>query len=257
MASMSIRKNYTEMEMISKSISCAGTNLDIYDGPVGITVSGGADSAILLYHLMKECHYLTNHSEDTIHIFSLGNNDKRRVNISVAIQVVEKCIQLTGNTNIEHHINYCKTQTGDSLYAMPKQFTEEKRVKIVYSGLTANPPKEVLDTFKLTTLELDDRDPNVKRDVLSLDDTKYSPWANIDKKKIASMYKEEKLIEKLFPITRSCEYDPTHHYFRDDVKDPDNGHCGQCWWCEEREWAFGQAMITMYLRDYNENNSIN
>ena len=39
--------------MISKSISCAGTNLDIYDGPVGIMVSGGVDSAILLYHLMK------------------------------------------------------------------------------------------------------------------------------------------------------------------------------------------------------------
>jgi len=217
---------------VSKSIDCSGTNLDIYDGPVGINLSGGADSAILLYYLMK-------HSKDKIHIFSLGNNDKRRVNISVATEVVEKCIQLTGNINIAHHINYCETQTGDTVYVTPKQFTEEKRVKIVYSGLTANPPKEVLDTFKLKSLELDDRAPNVNRDVLSLDDTKYSPWANIDKRKIASMYKEENLIEKLFPITRSCEYDPTHHYFRDDVKDPGAGHCGECWWCEERYWAFG------------------
>ena len=216
-----------------KKIDCCGTNLDIYDGPVGIMVSGGADSAILLYHLMK-------HSKDKIHIFSLGNNDKRRLNLSVATQVVEKCIQLTGNINIEHHINYCETQTLNSLLVMPKQFIEEKRIKIVYNGVTANPPKKVLDTFKLKSLELDNRDPNVERDVLSFDDIWYSPWTNIDKKIIASMYKEENLIETLFSITRSCAYDPTHHYFIENVKDPGYGHCGECWWCEEREWAFGR-----------------
>ena len=215
-----------------KKIDCCGTNLDIYDGPVGIMVSGGADSAILLYHLMK-------HSKDKIHIFSLGNNDKRRLNLSIATQVVEKCIQLTGNINIEHHINYCETQTLNSLLVMPKQFIEEKRIKIVYNGVTANPPKKVLDTFKLKSLELD-RDPNVERDVLSVDDIWYSPWTNIDKKIIASMFKEENLIETLFSITRSCAYDPTHHYFIENVKDPGYGHCGECWWCEEREWAFGR-----------------
>jgi len=236
-----------------KKIDCCGTNLDIYDGPVGIMVSGGADSAILLYHLMK-------HSKDKIHIFSLGNNDKRRLNLSIATQVVEKCIQLTGNINIEHHINYCETQTLNSLLVMPKQFIEEKRIKIVYNGVTANPPKKVLDTFKRESLELDNRDPNVERDVLSsyqlslvfdrdpnderdvlsVDDIWYSPWTNIDKKIIASMYKEENLIETLFSITRSCAYDPTHPYFIENVKDPGYGHCGECWWCEERYWAFGR-----------------
>ncbi len=215
-----------------KKIDCCGTNLDIYDGPVGIMVSGGADSAILLYHLMK-------HSKDKIHIFSLGNNDKRRLNLSIATQVVEKCIQLTGNINIEHHINYCETQTLNSLLVMPKQFIEEKRIKIVYNGVTANPPKKVLDTFKLKSLEID-RDPNVERDVFTSDGLWYSPWTNIDKKIIASMFKEENLIETLFSITRSCAYDPTHHYFIENVKDPGYGHCGGCWWCEEREWAFGR-----------------
>ena len=218
---------------VRKSIDCSGTNLDIYDGPVGIMVSGGADSAILLYHLMK-------HSKDKIHIFSLGNNDKRRLNLSVATQVVEKCIQLTGNINIEHHINYCETQTLNSLLVMPKQFIEEKRIKIVYGGVTSIPPKKVLDTFKLRSLELDNRDPNVERDVLSSDGIWYAPWTNIDKKIIASMFKEENLIETLFSITRSCAYDPTHHYFIENVKDPGYGHCGECWWCEEREWAFGR-----------------
>ena len=34
---------------IVKKINCAGTNLNIYDVPVGVMISGGADSAILLY----------------------------------------------------------------------------------------------------------------------------------------------------------------------------------------------------------------
>ena len=42
-------------------------SLKIYDGPIGIMVSGGVDSAILLYYLMK-------HTKDTIHIYTTGSN---------------------------------------------------------------------------------------------------------------------------------------------------------------------------------------
>ncbi len=217
---------------ILKSISCAGTNLNIYNN-VGIMVSGGVDSAILLYYLMK-------HSKDKIHIFSYNsprfNVTNLRVNISVAIQVVETCIKLTDNTNIEHHISYC-----DNLYDMPEQFIEEKRIKIVYSGVTSIPPKKVTDTFKLPSLEHHNRDSNVKRDVLkNLSLGKYySPYTNIDKKIIASMYKEENLIKKLYTMTRSCAYEPkSKHNFFENIKDPGLGHCGVCWWCEERNWAF-------------------
>ena len=61
----------------------------------------------------------------------------------------------------------------------------------------------------------------------------YEPFKNIDKKFIAHIYKEYGLIDTLYPLTRSCE-----------STDPDNcddykGHCGNCWWCLERKWAFG------------------
>jgi len=217
---------------VSKSIDCAGTNLDIYDEPVGINLSGGADSAILLYHLMK-------HSKDTIHIFSIGINEKLRVTIPVAKQVIEACIRLTGNTNVDHHISI--SDNLDGLWDMPTEFIEEKRVKVVYSGVTSIPPKKVIDTFKLESQELVNRDPNVERDVLRFGNAIYSPWTNIDKKAIASMYKKENLIETLFSITRSCEYEPlaTHNIY-ENIKDPGTGHCGICWWCEERYWAFGR-----------------
>ena len=35
----------------------------------------------------------------------------------------------------------------------------------------------------------------------------------------------------LFPVTRSCELKGKLEYY---------GHCGKCWWCEERQWGFDQ-----------------
>ena len=222
------------MMAVNKSIDCAGTNLDIYDGPVGILVSGGADSAILLYYLMK-------HTTDKIHIFTVAPNKKLRISAAIAPIVVEACIKLTGNTNIEHHTSYCEVISIDNLWRIPTQFIEEKRVRVVYDGTTALPPKIVTDMFAQISLEHDNRDPTVEHEMFSDDGAFYSPYINVDKKVITSMYEEEKVIETLFAITRSCAYDPfATHGIYENIKDPGTGHCGECWWCEEREWAFGR-----------------
>ena len=91
------------------NITVANTTLNIYPGPIGISCSGGCDSSLLLYLLMK-------HSSDKLHIFTTGNNDRNRYNVIVANNIIEKCIQLTGNSNIEHHSSYCKTQTPENLW---------------------------------------------------------------------------------------------------------------------------------------------
>jgi 7-cyano-7-deazaguanine synthase in queuosine biosynthesis len=214
--------------MISKFISCSGNELAIYDEPVGIMVSGGVDSAILLYYLMK-------HSTSTIHIYTEGSNHKFRRNTIIAPQVVEKCIQLTDNINVIHHINYNKASTWNSLYDNPKSAVDSGLVKIVYEGVTMNPPDDIAKKF---TPELESgigRDGSIG--VFHSDNKFYMPWANTDKRGIAQMYREENLMDSLFSVTRSCEYDPTCDYF-DEIKDPQLGHCGECWWCKEREWGF-------------------
>ena len=43
-----------------------------------------------------------------------------------------------------------------------------------------------------------------------------------------------KLLSEVFEI----ELDPNSESFFDDIKNPGLGHCGECWWCKEREWAF-------------------
>ena len=243
---------------IVKSIDCVGTNLDIYDGPVGIMVSGGVDSAILLYYLMK-------YSLNTIHIYTTGSNKKFRRNSIIAPRVVEKCIQLTGNNNVVHHIHYDESATDNSMCIAPQKDIDNSLINIVYDGTTMNPPYDIAINL-VATVSKTNSDGTVSQHTVSPDmsrsdtgdnvmwyndDKFYMPWANTNKKGIAKMYKnawkwghhyssiDKTLVESLLPVTRSCEWDPTCDYY--DVigaVDPYLEHCGECWWCKEREWGF-------------------
>jgi len=49
------------------------------------------------------------------------------------------------------------------------------------------------------------------------------------------MYTELDVMDSLFPVTRSCEWKESMG-----GDDPGLEHCGTCWWCEERLWAFNK-----------------
>lgn len=191
----------------------------IVDGPVGVSCSGGADSSILLYLLMK-------HTKHKIYVFTTGNNQKTRKNVAAAVRVVEKCIQLTGNSNIEHHISYTDVQSWETTFPKLEMYLMAGFVTCIYTGITSNPPEEQLSG----NVELN-RNPTVEKRTWYLGNHVCSPFYNIDKKKISQLYQQENIIDKLFPLTRSCET----------TNDIGLDHCGECWWCKEREWAFGRT----------------
>ena len=89
---------------------------------------------------------------------------------------------------------------------------------MIYTGITENPPLEVSDTFKLKITETK-RNPGVEKPYIT-NEVVYTPWCNVDKRSIASMYEIDNLLEDLYPITRSCEYDPTSEYFEKRIQDP-------------------------------------
>jgi 7-cyano-7-deazaguanine synthase in queuosine biosynthesis len=62
-----------------------------------------------------------------------------------------------------------------------------------------------------------------------IEEIEVRPFFNMNKKNISAKYAELGLLDTLFPITKSCED-------RSILK----GHCGKCWWCLERKWAFGK-----------------
>lgn len=198
--------------------------IPIKQGPVGVLVSGGADSAMLLYLLMK-------YHADKIYIFTLASSLKNNVNSKHAIDVVSKCSELTSNQNFIHLVSYCHTQTTDKLFKNADEYLENGTINWLYTGITKNPPDKVLHEFQDYTTEDHARDPKVIRQTIYEDSKIITPFTNIDKKDLADLYKQHNLLETVFPLTRSCE----------SLLDLE-GQCGICWWCEERKWGFGRLV---------------
>ena len=199
-----------------KTITVSNIDIDIHSEGVGISCSGGADSSLLLYMLMS-------YASCPIHIFTCASEKKQYSNLPVIQSVIKKCIELTGNKNIHHHIHYVDTQTGDNFYL----YSHFKLIKILYTAITQNPPVEVTDTWSESSTEHEERNPNIQRDLYHRNNTIYTPFHRINKKTIAEMYRELDLLTSLYPLTRSCEHEELTE-----------GHCGECWWCKERSWAF-------------------
>ena len=110
--------------------------------------------------------------------------------------------------------------------------------QIVYYGITSNPPISA----GLPKNNERIRDENAYKPIVSRNGLKYYifPFYHVNKKWEAEAYKDMNLLDSLYPITYSCEGDAkdtqTHTW-----------HCGnslpfdeQCWWCQERMWAFGR-----------------
>jgi hypothetical protein len=232
-------------------INVDGIRLGLYkDGPVGISVSCGADSAILLYWLM------TNVQHD-LHIYNVIADYRRDILEPPFDAVVAKCAELTGKTNYFVHKSYVPKPPPELLFQTWTKALDNKEIDILYTGLTKFPPDEVYANWeeKLPNWHVQLRkdgqvfpefgveinippgtnfsDPPLSIggrtiDKLVMDQRAYSPLVNHNKRSVAKLYSEFGVLNTLYPVTRSCEND-MHP----------NAHCGKCWWCNERLWGFG------------------
>ena len=169
--------------------------LALPDGPIGVSVSGGADSALLLYLLMK-------HHKHKIYIVTVAARDKYLRNPKKSLDVVAKIIELTENENYEHRIKYVNQQSMDTLFNELYQLYNSGSIIKFYTGVTANPPDEVTfsrEHFSSLTAEDGERTPNQVRSI-NIGQAVVTPWTNIDKKAIAQMFENEGLLDTLFPL---------------------------------------------------------
>lgn len=198
---------------------------EIVDGAIGASVSGGADSALMLYFILK-------YTSKPVHIFTYAHEDKMLRNPTASIAVVNRCASLTGNYDLTHHLIYRKYGNRTELFGLPIEYKSKGLIDTLYTGITKNPPLSVSNSFLYPNTEHLNRDPDTVRS--NKTDFVYMPWTNLDKRDIAKIYRSHNLIDTLFPVTRSCEWTPKS----EGVPDPGMGHCGKCWWCEERQWGF-------------------
>jgi 7-cyano-7-deazaguanine synthase in queuosine biosynthesis len=225
MKTLKLDINDAPVELNANTVTIAGTEIDIIDGPIGITMSGGADSSLLCYILMK-------YTTGPIHIINFSAKYHQWASPGNVADVVGFCIDNTGfdSGNVFMNTYFMPQKTIPVMADRIKSYTQQEIVSIVYGATTATPPEEDLKFFKVKTIDYisTSRDPNTTRSLFSPIGY-YRPFFNIDKKQIKNMYDELGLTDTLFPITRSCD--------NPKVK---TGHCnGKCWWCEERKWAFG------------------
>tara|TARA_B110000977_G_scaffold193996_1_gene269862 strand:- start:4325 stop:5056 length:732 start_codon:yes stop_codon:yes gene_type:complete len=98
----------------------------------------------------------------------------------------------------------------------------------ILTGMTANPPVEEQRKYNFYDVAERRRD---RRDNNPFMVKLYQPLMNVDKKFVAGVYKDHKLMDTLYPFTSSCvgsERD-TEYFTKG---------CGKCFWCNEKKWAF-------------------
>jgi len=196
---------------------------------VGARISGGADSAIMLYLLGL---YKKNVRDITIVPITVINAEKPWQDIfaSRVIRFVEE------DLNVQFSTHYVKPEHVDPLWYGEEQseYNKELRRKHIidcyFVGITLN-PSENLDIYGEFSIDTARNRTEERKSELIYDG--YIPFANIDKRGVAELYSHFNLMDTLFPITRSCENRKVPMF------DP---HCETgCWWCRERKWGFGRV----------------
>ena len=202
-----------------------------------ISISGGADSAILLYMLINYCEEYRPDAE--IHIITASNPLKGWKNAKWSTNVIDTILHLTKTNLIKsHHTVYSEEDPRQELTSTEKMIQIKHGVTFIIDGTTQNPAVEISNTFGPPTLKK--RNPGHGRDIWWTSDTgvKYFvPFMHVDKRMVAHLYKHFDMLDALFLFTRSCEWHNSNTF---DSPNPGDGHCGKCWWCKEREWAFGR-----------------
>lgn len=223
----------------TESIELPALDVDV----IALSMSGGADSSLLCYLVAK--NIIENNSKTVILPFTryrpYPKDAPMSWNVKRARQVIEKIKTLLGkNVFLDHYIDYPPTH--DRLSSSEEKIlVEQLHNKIgmmvnflgyktwkFYYGVTSNPSKEEMQKNNfLMDYRMEDRDSKNRNK------SPTRPFDLVDKRFIADIYKQENILDSIFPITYSCEWDAktTNNY---------SLHCEKCWWCKERYWAFGR-----------------
>ena len=231
---------------------------------LGLWLSGGIDSSLLLYLLSKiiqdnKLDIKIQPATICLHDINLDERSNMSKKFDLSLAMIENYITArTITPNICNAVT--KILNTNCIFPLKKYFPttfvwkeyeniEKENLKnniweVLYSGRNANPPEEVYGgkdkwpnltrTHQVNPSINQEtfwkmRDREVVQDEV-LDNGKLMiPFANIDKKFVADLYEQFNLLNILLPITKSCSFVPLS----------ESVGCGKCFHCYEKYYGFG------------------
>jgi 7-cyano-7-deazaguanine synthase in queuosine biosynthesis len=220
-----------------------------------VSVSGGADSALLAYLLCKEVK-----ENRTVHIINHKRMWKTRPWQEYdARRVYEYLQEKFPNITFVYHKNfiapeleygnigptltdeYGKHVSGDNIQqrAFAEYICHKFSLDAYYNAVTRNPRDIDLGGMKERDIELNENNKHL-RVMQHMDKYALHPFRFVEKDWIIKQYIDNNITD-LLELTRSCEgefkdldyktYKPFQHV----------PTCGECFWCKEREWAIEKS----------------
>jgi len=223
---------------------------------IAISLSGGADSALLAYMV---CDLVKDHNI-SIHIINHVRCWKTKPWQQYdADRVYRWLLRRFHQITFKRHINfiapeleygnigpslvdeYGKQVSGDNIeiraFAEYVCFNED--IDAYFNGVTRNPKGVDLGGMAERNIDLTPDNKHLL-EMNHMGKMVYHPFRFIDKSEIIKKYKELNIIE-LFELTRSCEGVFNSVNYESYTPGQYVPLCGKCFWCKEREWAIEQS----------------
>lgn len=223
---------------------------------IAISVSGGADSALLAYLVCN----LAREQNATIHIIQHIRNWKTKPWQEYDADYVYRWLfQEFYHTNFKRHINfiapeleysemgpsltdeYGKQVSGDNIQqrAYAEYICNKYNIEAYYNAVTRN-PKDV-DFRGMKERDIDPTPNNQHLYMMEhMNCWALHPFRFVEKDWVVKQYKEHNIMD-LFEKTRSCEGTFEGIDYTNYVNGQKVPICGECFWCKEREWAIEQS----------------
>jgi len=220
---------------------------------IAVSVSGGADSALLAYLICEQvttqCVHIISHkrmwktrpwqSVDSANVYTWLVKNFPTIKFARHTNFIAPDIEY-GNMGPNLTDEYGKKVSGDN--AQQRAFAEyicfNERVDAYYNAVTRNPRLAQFNGMRERDIEPTADNKHLER-MTHMGVEVLHPFRFIDKSEIVKTYKTYGLMA-LFDITRSCEGEFAGLDYVTYIQGQHVPTCGTCFWCQEREWAINE-----------------
>lgn len=220
---------------------------------IAVRLSGGPDSSII-YHAV--CDFYKDTPGASVYPYTVST-PLRPHSGKKAAKVVDVVRDLTGVSPTKHYISWHDEHNPKNSSAVNsleytkaqddlcKEVISSNRIEIHYSGLSINCPIDELENaIRMYNLPFESYASLATRDqtrdvptestmLMSGNVAMCLPFAAYDKRQVRKEFDRYGVVDTLFPHTWSCEHNEQRN-----IEDP--VHCGKCYFCIERVYAFGR-----------------